>query len=177
MTDPKRITKLATKPTTKRAGRWPTDFWREELAGLQGYPKTPEAWGRQNAAQLGNIVKARTDGKLTRRGVPNGRGGEKPQLEVERRNSRTDAERMLPVWFPEWGGDLFGDAKVSADAMKVVLEIMYCVHNDHGLRLSAARMVLEWSSARPVNADGKPLTAEAILHAVVEGKSFTTDGV
>ena len=159
------MSRMVTNPARKARG-WPTDVWREELVGVRHYPKSQAAWDKRKGTLLTNIAKARLAGTSNRRGVPDGRAGQKEQLEIERRNSQTAAERLLPVFFPEMTGDLFGDEKVAAGAMLSLLGIVCCAHTPHRLRLSAAKTVLAFTAWRPVDAAGMVLKTDGLLHLV-----------
>ena len=153
-----RHTRKVTHPT--RGNDWPKDRWYPELIGEKHYPKTQESWQKRNDVLTANRAGAIAAGKMTRRGVPDGRAGQKGQLEVELRNAKTEAEMLVPVLFPDFDPD-------AREAMGVAVTMMRCVHNVPSIRLTATRIVLDWSAARlPAGVNPVADSCESILAAL-----------
>lgn len=176
-----RHTRKVTHPT--RGNDWPKDRWYVELIGEKHYPKTPESWQKRNDVLTANRAGAIAAGKMTRRGVPDGRAGQKGQLEVELRNAQTEAEMLVPVLFPDWQAGKSKDYKanevkdyslnggldldeIARDMMTATVGIMRCVHNPLALRLSAARTVRMFTAGLPARVNIATATCESILAAL-----------
>src|SRR5277367_6071117 len=74
---------------------WAVGEWCPDAVGkVPGYAKTEADYMAQKARLAENTKAARAKGRLTRRGVPNGYGGERRELTLIRENARCDAERV-----------------------------------------------------------------------------------
>jgi hypothetical protein len=146
---------------------------------LRGYPRSAEAHERKMTTLRDNSRRAIAAGRLNRRGVPNGWAGRKPEIEVVRRNSQTDAERLLPELCPDMSPppriapmredypsqEAFDEARVAL-ALLINLEIAISPLHVAADRLRAARQFLEFSMPKPI--------ARAILGADGGAADFLT---
>ena len=157
-----RHTRKVTNPT--RGNDWPKDRWYVELIGEKHYPKTQESWQKRNDVLTANRAGAIAAGKMTRLGVPDGRAGQKPELAVELRNAKTDAEMLAPFLCADWGDD--PDNMIAREAMTGTVKLMRCVHNPPALRLSASRTVRMFTAGLPARVNIATATCESILAAL-----------
>ncbi len=109
--------------------------------------RTPAAAARVLAVQQANLLKARAENKMTRVGVPN--GWTKERAEDERRNSMTEAERLLPLIAPEDPEDTGWHAKEGREALLWTLAYALAETTHPRQRLSASKTVLMYSAVPP----------------------------
>ena len=109
--------------------------------------RTPAAAARVLAVQRANLLKARAEGKMTRLGVPN--GSTRSRAEDARRNSMTDAERLLPLIAPEDPEETGWHAKEGREALLWTLAYALAETTHPRQRLSASKTVLMYSAVPP----------------------------
>jgi hypothetical protein len=122
----------------------PQGEWCPEAVGkVRGYPRTQTTYDAQVERLLANRQGALEAGKLTRAGVPNGWAGKKPEIAEIRRNSRTEAERLVEVICEtdDWRAAL---------ALQTVMEIVRSEVETTAIRLSAMRAFLDFTVPKPV---------------------------
>jgi hypothetical protein len=124
---------------------WAVGEWCPEAVGkVPGYPRTAEAYAAMKVRLSANAERARSRGRLTRRGVPNGYAGEGYELSLIRENARCNAERVTEEVTDDW------DDYRAVLAMQAVCELAFDPTVPTKVRLSAARTVLKWTVPKPV---------------------------
>ena len=97
----------------------------------------------QKARLAENTKHARARGRLTRRGVPNGYGGERRELTLIRENARCNAERVVDkVTDDDW------DSRAKF-AMSHLLEMVFDPTIPVSERLTAAKIALMYLVPMP----------------------------
>lgn len=66
-------------------------FNPDAVGRVQGYPSTPEAFAARCDLLRANSARARSSGKATRRGVPNGFRGRREEVERLRQEAEVEA--------------------------------------------------------------------------------------
>jgi hypothetical protein len=122
--------------------------WHPEGVGkVPGYPKSPEAFAANSARLASNTAKARANGTLSRRGVPNGWAGRKLELEELRRNSQTAGEMLADEFLLADRSDFerHGDIAIAVGLSFALNPSVVMRH-----RLRAANIVLPYLLSKPV---------------------------
>ena len=121
--------------------------WHPELVGrIRNYPKTAEAYAERIARLKSLTDKARAEGTLTRRGVPDGWRGRKADLETLRRNSVTVAERLVASVSP---APATLDDERAELAMTYALSVVLNPSVVTSVRLQVAKIILPFLLAPP----------------------------
>lgn len=113
---------------------------------VRGYPRTEEAYRRQCERLRQNSANARARGRLNRRGVPNGWAGRRDEVTEIRRNSHTEAERIVEVVMPEAESE---DDEYAAIAMKELLAMVLDTTGPTSFRLGALKTALRYLVPKP----------------------------
>ena len=128
---------------------WPKGVWCPAAASMKGYPKSQEAWDRKMAAGQANREAAVKEGKMHRREVPNGWAGRRDEVAEWRRNSQTEAERLVPLLSPPNPYISLADNEAGNMAMAFLFARIIDPTYSNSERLLAARIVLPYLLPRP----------------------------
>ena len=146
----------------------PPGTWNPAAVGhVRGYAKTQEAFDRQLAQLEANRDGARAAGLLTRKGVPNGYAGRRPEVEAIRlqaaddgwvavqawqRNAQTPEEQLPEVRIAAIRSGQDGpwtDAEMFAAAAAYLISVVLDCSQPQRQRLQAARDILPFLQAPP----------------------------
>lgn len=75
----------------------PEGQWNPAAAGVQGYPRTQDAFDAHKERLRKNAERARAAGKLSRRGIPNGWRGRRQEVEALRAAAADDGWKIAQV--------------------------------------------------------------------------------
>lgn len=145
----------------KRRRGEPPRAWDPELAGrLRPYPKTPEAHAAHVAAASEQLCRLTAEGRMTRRGVPDGWGGRRDELAAIRASAREEAKGIV---LHMRASGIIGEPEDprAEEALEAVIEVVRArdpATGQHAYsardRVSAANAVLTFTSARPAASAG-----------------------
>jgi hypothetical protein len=165
------------KPKRKKVRQWWCDYfpkgqWHPQLAGLiKGYPLTQEAFDKAQARCREQVTRLNAQGKMGRRGVPDGWAGRKPEIERIRRRAAKKAKEIVAQMREE---ELLNtdDARAEAALEMCVGLMLERDAKGHPLnraqdRLSAAKTILEYTRKKPATqSEVKVSKAEEFLALV-----------
>ncbi len=154
---------------------FPPDRWHPELVGsTQQYPKTEEAWARKREINRIAMIKKNAAGVMGRRGVPDGWGGRADECAALRQAAFEDAKEIVSIMIEQ--GIVSEDAAAN-EALQFAVSAVRGKSMDEKNRplfgprerLAAARLVLDFTKAKPAQKSEIALTkAEDFLAALVE---------
>ena len=131
--------------------------WHADLVGkIHAYPKTQESYTqkqeRQRAAMKGHIA----EGKLTRKGVPDGWAGRKQELITIRENAAAEAKEIVATMVEKGLLDAADDEALGNEAIQHAIAIVRAQDEEgkfaHTVRdrISALAIVAKFTKATPV---------------------------
>ena len=159
---------------------WPKNKWNPDAVGkVRSYPATLEAFEKlrdRSRIQVAEIRARNPDG-FTRRGVPNGMARRSDGAKFLRALGRHEAVR-IHAYMKQEGLLLEPDNKVANDALLVAIELSRDPMVDPKLKLAAARVVLEWTQAKPAAKSEVTVARKAedfLLELAAEALPITRD--
>lgn len=192
MTTPKDPTKPRYAPGARKVGRHnavpgmerakyrrvgePAKPWNPEFAAsIPWYPKTPEKFAEWVQRKRERMLRLKAEGKLpTRRGVPDGWGGMKKELQAARETAKIEAKEIVTHMRAK--NMVPGEDPRAEEALEEMIAIVRArskddpdkpVHTTKD-RISAAGLVLAYTKQKPATkADVRVSRAEDFLAAVV----------
>ena len=161
-----RLGRASTRSDVSRLA--PKTHWEERWVGVvPHYPKTAEAFDRRRLYRRELFARLRAEGKLGRKGVPDGWGKRKNELLEARRNAATAADRLIVEMAEK--GQLTEEA---ADmALRAAALIAFDESQPTKARLTAISIITAWCKPRPLQKVEVVVTeAEEWLTAIVESR-------
>jgi len=156
--------------------------WNPELKWIRWYPKTEEAFVKRQQINRERFLKWKAEGRLpNRRGVPNGFAGSREELEAGRAKARAEAKEIIAK-MKKIHGEAFEDPR-GEEALEAGIEVVRSKATDPLTgkqdylypvteRLKAAKMVLEWTKAKPAAKSEVTIArAEDFLEGLVQEPS------
>jgi hypothetical protein len=157
------------QPHPALKGRQRGIFHADLVGVIPGYPRDQEAYDKRRQTLLENSARARSAGKLSRKGVPNGWAGRRAELAAENRKADAEgtqiADAMVRAGLLHNGTE---DDALANEAMAYVLSVIRNKSVCETLRQSAARQLLTFTMANPRSASKDPRAyAETLMDAVL----------
>lgn len=136
-------------------------MWQADIAHLvKGYPKSQETFDKLQARCREQVIRLNAEGRCNRTGVPDGWARSKDKISEIHEASQAEAKEIVSTMIDE---KLFApDCKEARQAMETAIEIMLTADNSKvaggkksplyngTLRMSAARMIMEYGQRKPV---------------------------
>jgi hypothetical protein len=123
--------------------------WNADKVGTaRGYPRTAEGYERRRQAASERAHRLNREGRLTRRGVPDGWSGRAAELAAARDQAAEEAAQMIATL--KATGALGSDEARAEIALEFVLSVVRNVSETAAVRVQAARVALSFLKARPV---------------------------
>jgi hypothetical protein len=146
--------------------RGPKKQWDPSRVGVvPGYPKTAEGYERRRQGASERAFRLNAEGRMTRRGVPDGWAGRKAEIAAARDQATQEARQMVATLRGANVLDL-DDARAEI-AMEYVLSVVRDVTETAATRTTAARITLSFLKARPgARVDLALSAAEEVLAAL-----------
>lgn len=157
-------------------GSPPIQWDPAKVGVVRGYPKTAEAWERAHGeAARERCRRLHAEGKMTRRGVPDGWSGRREELLQVRAKARIEAKQIVKYMVEK---NIIGQPEDprAEEALEAVIEIVRA-KDDEGRqyaypvrdRISAANTVLTFTKQRPAQkTDLSVRKAEDFLNAIAD---------
>lgn len=163
--------------------------WHKELRYVRGYPDTAEkfaarrAHAKRLAAADTNLIRGVGYQGHTRKGIPDGWAGRRPEVLAIRQRAAAEAPRIVQLMYEK---GIFGDEELdpaAREALEVVVGIWRAQDPEtkqhaHTVRdrFAAASKVLEYTRSKPVSkTELKVETAEAMLDALMAEETTNKD--
>ena len=160
-----RLGRSATRSDASRVA--PKTHWEARWIGVvPHYPRTAEAFERRRLFRREQFARLRAEGKLGRKGVPDGWGGRKAELLEARQKAAVAAEQLIAEMTEK--GQLTEEA--ANMALRAAALIVFDESQPTKVRLVAISIVTAWCKPKPAQRVEVAVTeAERWLTAIVEG--------
>lgn len=166
---PKRVLKKPRKANRRNhpaiRGR-PRGVWYPDLVGvIKGYPKTEEAFKAKQEQCRAQVIRLNAEGKMHRRGIPDGWAGKKKKAIRARAKAQKEAKRIIEIMVEK---NLVDPDALGNEALQFAIEVVRDKTSHRRDSLTAARLVLDFSKAKPASKSELTVNkAEDFLAAVL----------
>lgn len=146
----------------------PKHVWIPEAVGIVcNYPPTLEAYQEMQRKGRELALRLHAEGKFTRKGVPDGWANDKKGIAKERSQATEDAKEIVRIMVKK---GLVPDDEAAVEALDYAVSVVRDKTIDVRNKLSAAKLVLDFTKQKPVQNANVTVTAESFLEELAKEK-------
>ena len=146
----------------------PKHVWIPEAVGIVcNYPPTLEAYQEMQRKGRELALRLHAEGKFTRKGVPDGWANNKRGVATERAAAIKDAKEIVQIMVKK---AKVPDDEAAIEALDYAVAVVRDKTIDTRNKLSAAKLVLDFTKQKPVQKADITLTAESFLEELAKEK-------